>query len=187
MRYPPSETAARHEKILSEASRLFREQGFSAVSVKDLMEAAGLSHGSFYNHFDSKQHLISECLAYVNAAAVGRIVNSEASKEGRSKFVAGYLSVQARDDPGKNCLMSSLGPEVARDDAARPAMTRYVRTFIDMIASHFRWPRGSDHRKKAIKMTASMVGALVLARALDDDAFSKEILTEVIAQLSEDF
>ncbi|MBY3418335.1 MULTISPECIES: TetR/AcrR family transcriptional regulator [Rhizobium] len=186
MRYPASETAEKHERILDQAARLFRERGVSEVSVNDLMKAAELTHGSFYNHFQSKQHLVSECVDYVNVAALNRIMSNEPTKEGRGAFASRYLSVEARDNPGSYCLMSSLVSELTRDETARPAVTRYIGAFINKVANHFRWPRSSDPRKKAIRMTASLVGAMVLARAVDDDAFSKEILEEVIGQLSGD-
>lgn len=186
MRYPASETAEKHKRILDQASRLFRERGISAVSVNELMKAAQLTHGSFYNHFENKQHLVSDCVQHVNTSAIKLIANADPSTEGRAIFSSLYLSVEARDNPGSACLMSSLAAEVARDDAVRPAMTNYVRSFIDKIATHFKWPRSSKPRRKAIRMTASLVGAMVLARAIDDESLSREILEEVIAQLSED-
>lgn len=186
MRYPASETAEKHERILNQASRLFRERGLSEVSVNDLMKAAELSHGSFYNHFKSKQVLVAECVDFVNAAAIARIMSNDTTKEGRATFASRYLSLEARDNPGNYCLMSSLAAEIARDDTARPALTRYIKRFVDKVATHFRWPRSSKPRRKAIRMTASLVGAMVLARAVDDDAFSQEILEEVIGQLSGD-
>lgn len=186
MRYPAAETAEKHERILDQASRLFRERGLNEVSVNDLMKAAELTHGSFYNHFASKQTLVSECVDFVNVAALKRIMSNETTKEGRATFASRYLSIDARDNPGGYCLMSSLAPEIARDDTVRPAITRYIQTFVDKVATHFRWPRSSEPRKKAIRMTASLVGAMVLARAVDDDEFSREILAEVIDQLSGD-
>ncbi|MDR6632619.1 TetR/AcrR family transcriptional repressor of nem operon [Phyllobacterium sp. 1468] len=186
MRYPASETAEKHERILDQASRLFRERGLSDVSVNELMKAAQLTHGAFYNHFESKQHLVTECVEHVQASALGRITSVDPSKEGWAAFSSMYLSAGARDNPGGACLISSLAPEIARDDTARPAMTRYVRSVIDKIATHFPWPRSSDPRRKAIRMTASLVGAMVLARAVDDEILSREILEEVIAQVSSD-
>ncbi len=187
MRYPAAETAEKHERILEQAAKLFRERGVSEVSVNDLMKAAHLTHGSFYNHFQSKQHLVSDCVDYVNASALQRIASNETTKEGRATFASSYLSVGARDNPGSYCLMSSLVSELTRDPSARPAITRYIGAFINKVATHFRWPRSSEPRRKAIRMTASLVGAMVLARAVDDEALSKEILDEVIAQLSGDF
>jgi TetR/AcrR family transcriptional regulator, transcriptional repressor for nem operon len=184
VRYPAAETAEKHEKILSEASRLFREHGLSGVSVGDLMKAADLTHGSFYNHFESKQALIGDCIDYVSILAVGQIGAAKPSETGKRSFVSKYLSLAARDDPGHACLMSSLGPEIAREPTAKPAMTRYVQAFIGRLVSHFPWPRPKDARGDAIRMTASLVGALVLARAVDDEALSREILHEVIRQFA---
>ncbi|NPD70027.1 TetR/AcrR family transcriptional regulator (plasmid) [Lichenicola cladoniae] len=185
MRFPPAETAEKHEKILNESSRLFRERGLSGVSVGDLMKAADLTHGSFYNHFASKQDLVAECVAHVCALAEGQIELATPTGAGKRAFVAKYLSVAARDNPGRACLMSSLGPEIAREPTVRPAMTQYVYTFVAKLATHFPWPRTRDARRDAIRMTASMVGALVLARAVDDEALSREILLTVTRQLTQ--
>jgi TetR/AcrR family transcriptional regulator, transcriptional repressor for nem operon len=184
VRYPSEETAEKHQRILQQASKLFRENGFAAVSVADLMGAADLTHGSFYNHFDSKQALISECITHVSALALKEIESAKPTDAGKRAFVAGYASAARRDHPGSACLMSTLGPEIAREPTARPAMTTYVRAFIDKLASHFPWPRPAHARRDAIRMTASMVGALVLARAVDDDELSLEILKDVVSQLN---
>lgn len=183
IRYPPAETAEKHQKILQKAARLFRDHGFAAVSIGDLMRAANLTHGSFYNHFESRQALIAECIEYVSARAVRQIQDAAPSAEGRKQFVKSYLSVANRDDPGSGCLMSSLASEIAREPMVKPTMTRYVRAFIDTIATHFPWKRRADARSKAIRMTAALVGALLLARAVDDEALSREILAEVIDEL----
>ena len=182
VRYPAAETAERHEKILDEASRLFRERGLSRVSVSDLMQAADLTHGSFYNHFDSKPSLIEACIDHVRARAVAQIGAAKPSDAGKRAFVENYLSLVARDDPGRACLMSSLGPEISREPAVQPAMTRYVRAFIGKLSSHFPWSKAESAECQAIRMTASLVGALVLARAVDDKALAKKILHEVTAQ-----
>jgi TetR/AcrR family transcriptional repressor of nem operon len=184
-RYPAAETAEKHEKILQEASRLFRENGLSGVSVGDLMQAAELTHGSFYNHFVSKQDLIGKCIDWLNPRVVGRIASFKQTEAGKRGFASMYLSESSRDDPGHACLMSTLGPEIAREPSARPAMTSYVQAFIGKLMSHFPWSRPAAARKEAIRMTASMVGALVLARSVNDAALSKEILKAVMGQFSE--
>jgi TetR/AcrR family transcriptional repressor of nem operon len=184
VRYPSEETAEKHRRILDEASRLFREKGLSGVSVADLMGAAKLTHGAFYNHFESKQAMYGECIDYVSTAAVERIGSNKPSDAGRRSFASSYASVEMRDEPGIACLMPSLGGEIGREPAARPAMTRYVRAFIGKIACHFPWPGKAEARRGAIRMTASLVGAMVLARAVDDEAFSREILKEVVSGLN---
>ena len=70
MRYPAAETAEKHQKILDEASRLFKERGFG-VSVSEIMKATGLTHGPFYNHFDSKEALMAECIEHAGGVALG--------------------------------------------------------------------------------------------------------------------
>ena len=185
-RYPAAETAEKHERILQEASRLFRKNGLSGVSVGDLMKAAELTHGSFYNHFESKQDLVGKCIDWLNPRAVGRIASFKPTEAGKRGFASMYLSETSRDDPGHACLMSTLGPEIAREATARPAMTNYVQAFVGKLMSHFPWSKPpTAARKEAIRMTASMVGALVLARSVDDAALSKEILKAVMGQFSE--
>jgi TetR/AcrR family transcriptional repressor of nem operon len=73
MRYPARETAEKHEKILAEAARLFRERGFGGAGVADIMKAAGLTHGAFYAHFDSKEALAAEALARALEQSQARI------------------------------------------------------------------------------------------------------------------
>lgn len=183
VRYPSEETAEKHRRILDQASRLFRENGLASVSVADLMGAAELTHGAFYNHFESKQTLYGECIDHVSTSALERIGSYKPSDAGKRRFASSYASVEMRDEPGAACLMPSLGGEIGRESAAKPAMTRYVRDFIGKIASHFPWPGKAEARRGAIRMTASLVGAMVLARAVDDDAFSREILREVVSGL----
>src|SRR5690242_10591883 len=80
MRYPVEETAAKHERIVKEASRLFRERGFENVSVADVMEAAGLTHGAFYAHFSSKEELQAAAVAYGQKVSLGRMQPSNSRK-----------------------------------------------------------------------------------------------------------
>jgi len=181
VRFPPAETARKHQKIVQRASRLFRKSGFSAVSIGDVMRAAELTHGSFYNHFESREALLSECVDHVAGLAVKQIEDAAPTIAGRKQFAANYLSLNNRDAPDRGCLLSSLGAEIAREPSVKPSMTRYVRTFVSAIASHFPWNKARA-RSEAIRMTASLVGALLLARAVDDEKLSREILDEVAKQ-----
>lgn len=184
VRYPSEETAEKHQRILDQASKLFREHGLSGVSVNDLMKAADLTHGAFYNHFHSKQALYSDCIAHVSEVALAQIESCRPTDAGRRTFAASYASTAMRDEPGSACLMPSLGAEIGREPAAKPAMTRYVAAFIAKIASHFPWPSRQEARRGAIRITASLVGAMVLARAVDDDALSREILKDVVSGIN---
>jgi TetR/AcrR family transcriptional repressor of nem operon len=183
LRYPASETAEKHGKIVKEAARLFREDGLSGVAISDIMKGADLTHGSFYNHFASKQALISECVACVGATAIAQMQAHEPSAAGKGSFVSQYLSLMTRDDPGAACLMSSLSAEIARQPPLRRSMTGYVQSFIGKLASHFPWPAKVDARRDAIRTMSALVGALMLARSVDDETLSAEILREVASGL----
>src|SRR5499425_3442006 len=80
MRYPVEETAAKHERIVKEASRLFRERGFENVSVGEVMQAAGLTHGAFYAHFGSKEELEAAAVAYGQKVSLERVQRSKTKK-----------------------------------------------------------------------------------------------------------
>src|SRR6516162_3927527 len=92
MRYPAKETAAKHERIVKEASRLFRERGFEDVTVGEVMKTAGLTHGAFYAHFGSKQELGKAAVAYGQALSADRVRGRGATKKGRQAYAERYLS-----------------------------------------------------------------------------------------------
>jgi TetR/AcrR family transcriptional repressor of nem operon len=91
MRYPVEETAARHERIVKEASRLFRERGFENVSVGEVMKAAGLTHGAFYAHFGSKEQLQAAAIAYGQKVSLRRVQRG-ISKKSQESYADRYLS-----------------------------------------------------------------------------------------------
>jgi TetR/AcrR family transcriptional regulator, transcriptional repressor for nem operon len=100
MRYPAEETAAKHDRIVKEASRLFRERGFDDVTVDEVMKAAGLTHGAFYAHFGSKEELEEAAVAYGQTLSASRARSYGATKKGRRDFADRYLSARHRDNPG---------------------------------------------------------------------------------------
>ena len=173
MRYPAKEIAAKHERIVREASRLFRERGFENVSVAEVMKAAGLTHGAFYAHFRSKEELQAAAVAYGQRVSLGRLQRSK--KKTKGTFDDRYLSPSHRDNPGDGCTMAALGPEVAR---STPELKAAFEQGLEEILS----ARGGD-RKEAIFRAAAMLGGVVLARAVQDPGFSDEILTSVRLKL----
>jgi TetR/AcrR family transcriptional regulator, transcriptional repressor for nem operon len=178
MRYPASETAEKHEKILKEAARLFRERGFGGAGVAEIMKAAGLTHGAFYAHFPSKEALEAEAVECALAQSDHRVDAAEGSNPKRA-FLDGYLSAAHRDHPGSGCAIAALGPEIARDSAARKPFTQRVKHMIDGMAGRFQWKPKGAARRNAIHLLSAAVGALVLARAVDDPRLSDEILDSV--------
>ena len=173
MRYPVKDTAAKHERIVREASRLFRERGFENVSVADVMRAAGLTHGAFYAHFASKEELQAAAIAYGQKVSLDRLQRSK--KKTKGTFDDRYLSPWHRDNPGDGCTMAALGPEVAR--SAPELKSAFEQGLEDIVCA-----RGGD-RKEAIFETAAKIGAVVLARAVQNPRLSDEILKSVRQKL----
>jgi len=180
MRYPASETAEKHKSILTEAARLFRERGFDGAGVADIMKAAGLTHGAFYAHFPSKGALEAEALEQAFAQSSRQIYKLTANaSDPKQAFINSYLSAAHRDHPGSGCAIAALGPEVARNSAARGPFTQQVKRAIEGLVGRFRWKRKGDARRNAIHLLSAAVGALVLARAVDDRELSDELLATV--------
>ena len=175
MRYPAEETAAKHERIVKEASRLFRERGFENVTVGEVMKAAGLTHGAFYAHFASKQELQEAAVAYGQALSAGRARSHGATKKGRQAYAERYLNPRHRDNPGDGCTMAALASEVARSSPELKAA--FEQGLEDILSA-----KGRD-RKEAIFQAAAMIGGIELARAVQDPRFAEEILRSVRQKL----
>jgi TetR/AcrR family transcriptional repressor of nem operon len=174
MRYPAQETAAKHDRIVKEASRLFRERGFENVTVAEVMKAAGLTHGAFYAHFASKEELQAAAVAYGQALSARRALQSGSNRQKRS-YTDRYLSRSHRDNPGNGCTMASLAQEVAR--STPELKTAFERGFEEILAA-----KGAN-RKDAIFRSAALIGGIVLARAVQDPNLSEEILESVRQKL----
>jgi TetR/AcrR family transcriptional repressor of nem operon len=170
MRYPVEETAAKHERIVQEASRLFRERGFENVSVGEIMKAAGLTHGAFYAHFASKEELQAAAVSYGQKVSLERVQRNKAMRK-KGSYVDRYLSPRHRDNPGDGCTMAALGQEVAR--SAPELKAAFERGLEEILSAE-----GGD-RKEAIFRTSALLGGVVLARAVQDQRLSDEILASV--------
>jgi TetR/AcrR family transcriptional repressor of nem operon len=172
MRYPVEETAAKHERIVKEASRLFRERGFENVSVGEVMKAAGLTHGAFYAHFGSKEELQAAAVAYGQRVSLERV---QRGKKGKGSYADRYLSRWHRDNPGDGCTMAALAPEVAR--SAPELKVAFEQGLEDILSAR------SGDRNEAIFRAAAMIGGVILARAVQDPGLSDEILRSVRQKL----
>lgn len=181
MRYPAAETAEKHARILEQASRLFRERGFSGVSVSEIMKATGLTHGPFYNHFASKEALIAETLDYAASSAAAKRPGPDAI----IAYVDSYLDTGHRDAPGTGCMLPALGSEVAREPAARGAYTNHLKNMMRALAELYPFRSKKKARSESVRMAALMVGAAMLARAVDDPDLSEEILREAREAVAE--
>ena len=187
MRVTRKQAAATRERILDEASKLFRERGFSGIGVADLMKSVGLTHGGFYGHFRSKEELMAEaCQRAVSTMLEEweRAADAAPAKP-LAAVIIPYLSTRHRDRSGTGCLMAALGPEVSRQAApVRRVITECLGTVLEFLERLTPGRTAARRRKKAIVTFASMVGALVAARAVNDPVLSEEILEAVSASLS---
>jgi TetR/AcrR family transcriptional repressor of nem operon len=178
MRYPAAETAKKHKKIIGEAARLFRERGFSGVSVAEIMQATGLTHGPFYNHFPSKDALMAESVEHGLKSTLAGLEQVGNSPRKTGEYLDRYLSTAHRDAPAKGCTMAALAADIRQQSEVKGTFTAYAKAIIEKMVSNFSWPSKRSARGDSIRMLSAMVGALILARAVDDEAFSKEILRE---------
>lgn len=179
MRVSRERAAENRERIVSAAGSLFRERGFDGAAVADLMKAAGLTHGGFYGHFESKDALVAEALSGVLDASIARWDGyAEEDPDGAlARIVRRYLSVEMRDNPAGACAVPSLGAEVVRQGpAARRAFTRGIGGLLATLARLVRGRTAEKRRAAAIATLSGLVGAVILARAVDDRALSDEIL-----------
>jgi TetR/AcrR family transcriptional repressor of nem operon len=170
MKVSREQMAENRRRILDVASRLFKEKGFEAVSVAEVMKAAGLTHGGFYGHFDSKDDLVAQTLAHALAA-------DNFAGDAFGDFVRTYLSPHHRDDPAGGCPTSCLAAAIRHQTpAAQAAMTEGLRAQIARVEKALPDVDAADRRRAAIGSWAAMVGAVILSRAVDDDELSVEIL-----------
>jgi len=175
MKVSREQMAENRRRILEVAGRLFRERGFEAVTVAEVMKAAGLTHGGFYGHFRSKDDLIAQALAQALTA-------TEEAGPDLAGYAARYLSERHCADRAGGCPMAGLGAEAIRQvPEARMALTAGLQQQIAALATGAPGESEAERRRAAIGSWAAMVGALVLARMSDDPALSAELLAETRA------
>ncbi len=178
MRVSREQMAENRRTILDAASRLFRERGFDSVTVAEVMQAAGLTHGGFYGYFKSKDELIAGALADVLAK------RPEPSGD-LAAFAAGYLSPTHRDNRAIGCPTAALAAETVRlDGGARTEMTTGLKRQIERLSRIAPGDNAIRQRQAAIGSWAAMVGAMILARVSDDPALSSEVLDQTRAWLA---
>lgn len=185
--------AANRDAIEDVSARLFRERGLNGVSVADLMAAAGLTHGGFYGHFDSKDALAAAACTRAFAQSSQRraawLAHVNDTDDRRSGFVARYLSVRHRDDPGHGCPAAALACDVGREPRDKPVRSAYAAGLANMVKavaalSAAGATGAARQRAQALTDVATLVGALVLSRATKGDPISAEILAAVQATLA---
>jgi len=180
MRYSSDHKRETHARIVKKASVRLREKGARGIGVADLMKEAGLTHGGFYAHFDSREALVIEALGYAMDHSTEhwrRLAEDIPVEKKLSTIVASYLTPMHRDDPGRGCAVPALGAEIAREGPkARKAFATKLEKMVEVLAAQIPGVAPKVARRQAMALLATMAGTVVLARIAGEGDFSDEIL-----------
>ncbi len=184
MKKSKEETALTKARIVDTAARLLRERGLDGVSVAEIMADAGLTHGGFYAHFPSKEALCAAAITHASSETTTRLAKRLAAHDGGlDAFATDYVSKRHRASPAQGCVVAALASDAAHGDpAVRAALTAAVEQLVGVIEHQLDGSPAA--RARAVAAMTSAVGAVILARAVDDPALSNEILEAARAQLA---
>ena len=185
MGHSKADKAESHERIVRVAADRFREAGVDGIGVADLMKDAGLTHGGFYRHFDSRDALVAEAVEralHDGSQAVAAVAHLKHSR--LNALIDGYLSLVHRDQLAHSCAVTTMAADVARSsDRARAAYTRQVESYLALLATLIAGDKVKARRTRAIAALSTLVGAVSMARAVNDDKLSREILKSAAEEL----
>lgn len=167
---------ATHERIVSVAARAIRRSGYDGTGVADIMKEAGLTHGAFYSHFPSREAMLAEAAGRAcaeSAAAAADVVTRVAPGMALASMLSAYLSKAHVENADLGCPLAALGSETSRQaPEVRRVATRHIKEMVDLIARQSPdWGQPGAH-ERALVTISMMVGALVLARAVDEPGLS---------------
>src|SRR5436190_957365 len=174
-----------HDQIVGVAASRFREDGVDGVGVADLMRDAGLTHGGFYRHFESREELVAEAVERaLHDGGQAMAAVAESPLDPLAAVIDAYLSTTHRDNLASSCAVTTLAADVARSSPrARAAYTSQVGVYIEMLTRLLPAVPSDRRRATAITTLSTLVGAVSMARAVDDDALSREILASAALEL----
>ena len=189
MKVSRKQAAENRDRIIDVAGRLFRERGLDGIGVANLMKAAGLTHGGFYGHFESKEDLeVQACArALAQSTETWQALAAKDPAAPLKGLLDEYLTARHRDGPGEGCSYAALASDVARQNSpvVRRTFTAGLRPAIDTLVRIIPGRSRAARRQKALACLSAMVGALILARAVDDPELSDEILAAARASSGE--
>ena len=183
MRKSKEEAALTRKRIVTTAAAVFRKNGIVATGLNDLMKAAGLTHGGFYKHFESKDQLVAEACAEALETLIAKLTTAGSGRPGTA--AATYLSTDHRDHPSEGCPLAAIGSELSRcDEKTRDLATTGFLKLVDIMAAQFGAAKTAEARRRALVAVSTMIGALTMSRIVSDPELSAEILREVKKSLS---
>lgn len=179
---------ASHERIVQAAARAIRRSGYDGTGVADIMKEAGLTHGAFYAHFESREAMLAEAADRAGAeanAVAARVIAAVPPEQSLQAMVQVYLSKEHLASIETGCPVSALGSEMPRQSPqVRRAATRRIKEMIDLVARQSPdWGQPGAH-ERALVTVATLVGTLTLARAVDDPALSESLCSAAMKNLS---
>ncbi|RZL91957.1 MAG: TetR/AcrR family transcriptional regulator [Variovorax sp.] len=179
---------ATHERIVAVAARAIRRSGYDGTGVADIMKEAGLTHGAFYAHFTSREAMLAEAAGKAcaeSAAAAADVVARVPPDMALASMLGAYLSKEHLEHAELGCPLAALGSETPRQAAeVRRVATRHTKEVIDLVARQSSdWGQPGAH-ERALVTVATMVGALILARAVDDPGLSDGLREAALKHLS---
>jgi AcrR family transcriptional regulator len=179
---------ATHERIVSVAARAIRRSGYDGTGVADIMKEAGLTHGAFYAHFASREAMLAEAAGRAcaeSAAAAAEVVANTPPEKTLESMLGVYLSREHLEGVDIGCPLAALGSETSRQvPEVRRVATRHVKEMIDLVARQLPdWGQPGAH-ERALVTISTMVGALLLARAVDDPALSDGLREAALRHLT---
>jgi TetR/AcrR family transcriptional repressor of nem operon len=188
MGHSKTEKEKTHRRIVKTAAARFRERGVNGIGLADLMKEADLTHGGFYRHFDSREELVAEaveCALRDGWEAVASVAGGNRPPAATLRLlVDAYLSVAHRDGLATSCPVTTMANDVARCNArARSAYTKQVGTYLELLAKLIAADERKSRRAKAIAALATLVGAVSMARAVNDEKLSRELLKSAADEL----
>src|SRR5580698_2782970 len=165
MRKSKAETAKTRQRIVEVASEAIRSRGIDATGVAEIMAGAGLSHGGFYRHFDSKEELVTEALGLSRKDYLAGTVNAaKLGPEALLKHFQEYVSADYRDDIGGGCPLAANGSEIVRGDATtRHNATEAFKLWFGKAAPYMQADDDGAKTEMAINLVTNMIGALTIA------------------------
>jgi TetR/AcrR family transcriptional repressor of nem operon len=184
----PSRKEATHERIVETAARAIRRSGYNGTGVAEIMKEAGLTHGGFYAHFDSREGMLAEAADRAGADTVALLTGVAAAappKQELDAMLGAYLSKEHVESAETGCAVAALGSEMPRQaPKVRRAATHRIKEMIDLVARQLPdWGRPGAH-ERALVTVATALGALILARAVDDPKLSDAVRRAALNHLT---
>ena len=187
-RTAPNRKEATHDRIVEAAARAIRRSGYGGTSVPDIMKDAGLTHGGFYAHFASREAMLAEAADRAGSEAIAMLAHAAStapSQHALQKVLELYLSKEHLESKEVGCPVAALGSEMPRQaPEVRGAATRRIKEMIDLVARQSPdWGQPGAH-EGALVTVSTMIGALVLARAVDDPKLSDAVRAAALKHLT---